>query len=220
MTEKLKRIPMWAKLVVGVVATGLAFLIDRSVYEPLRVILLWEHSGEVREAFTAAKVFASGVGTLLVALAIAMLDRKHRRRALAFLMVVALASTIGLALKVTTGRERPSHLDQLPGQERMAFHGPARGLSEAPFRSFPSGHTVTAFASATCLSAFYPPARIAFYSVATATGVNRVVKHQHFPSDVLFGALIGHAWASWMLGWRRIRALLGDCAIDSERHPT
>jgi membrane-associated phospholipid phosphatase len=211
---------MWLKLVVGVGVTALAFLVDRSVYEPLRVILFWEHSGEVREAFTAAKAFASGIGTLLVALAIMVLDRKHWRRALAFLAVVALASALGLAIKVVSGRERPSHLDQLPGQERMAFHGPARGLREAPFRSFPSGHTVTAFASATCLSAFYPPAQIAFYGVATATGVNRVVKHQHFPSDVLFGALIGHTWASWMLGWRMIRTWLGDRAIDSERHPT
>ncbi|MCP4897987.1 MAG: phosphatase PAP2 family protein [bacterium] len=211
---------MAAKLAIGIVVTGLAFAVDRSVYEPLRAILFWEQSGEVRELFTAAKAFASGIGTALIAVVIAVLDRNHRRRAIAFLVVVSCSSLLGLGIKVVAGRERPSHLDQTPGQERIAFNGPSHGLREAPFRSFPSGHTLTAFASATCLSAFYPTAHVAFYTVATATGLNRIVKHQHFPSDVLFGALVGHAWASWMLSWRRIRRWAGKPAIDSGRDPT
>lgn len=220
MTEEPKRIPVWVKIVVGLVATGLSFLIDRSVYLPLRAILFWEYSGEVQEVFMAAKAFASGLGTALVAAAIAVLDRRHRQRAVAFLAVVVLTSAVGLSIKMLTGRERPSHLDQPAGAERIAFHGPSRGLYEAPFRSFPSGHTVTAFASATCLSAFYPPGRIAFYAVSTATGVNRVVKHQHFPSDVLFGALLGHVGASWMLRWRVVRRRVGSHGIDSGPHST
>lgn len=73
-------------------------------------------------------------------------------------------------------------------------------------RSFPSGHTATAFMGATLLaheyghrSVWFP---IAGYSVATATGVLRILNNRHYASDVLVGAAIGIAsaelayWAS------------------------
>ena len=62
--------------------------------------------------------------------------------------------------------------------------------------SWPSGHTATYFVSATILHKEYGLTRspwysIAGYSVATATGVMRVLNNRHWISDVLSGAGIG-----------------------------
>jgi membrane-associated phospholipid phosphatase len=215
-----KRNHLVLRALIGFFVFAVACVFDRSVYLPLRAVLFWESWGEMREGLMAAKFLGSGLGTAVIALVVGVLDRRHRRRVVVFVLVVVSASVLGSGLKVIAGRERPSHLDQLPGEERIAFHGPSRGLKEAPFRSFPSGHTLTAFASATCLSAFYPPAKVVFYAVASATGVNRVVKHQHFPSDVVAGALIGHFAALLLLGRPWIRAWISSHPIDSEDVPT
>lgn len=61
--------------------------------------------------------------------------------------------------------------------------------------SFPSGHTATAFMTATMLTKEYghksPWVSIGAYSVATATGLMRMANNKHWLSDVLTGAGIG-----------------------------
>lgn len=65
--------------------------------------------------------------------------------------------------------------------------------------SFPSGHTLHAFAFALLLSAFYPALAPLLWGFAALAGLSRVVLGLHFPSDVLFGALLGMATASMVL---------------------
>jgi len=62
--------------------------------------------------------------------------------------------------------------------------------------SWPSGHTATAFTSATILHKEYGLTRSPWYSVfgyavATATGTMRVLNNRHWVSDVLSGAGVG-----------------------------
>ena len=62
--------------------------------------------------------------------------------------------------------------------------------------SWPSGHTATSFVGATILHKEYglthsPWYSVAGYSVATATGIMRVLNNRHWVSDVLSGAGIG-----------------------------
>ncbi len=62
--------------------------------------------------------------------------------------------------------------------------------------SWPSGHTATAFVSATILHKEYGLTRspwysVAGYAVATGTGVMRVLNNRHWVSDVLSGAGVG-----------------------------
>lgn len=61
--------------------------------------------------------------------------------------------------------------------------------------SFPSGHTATAFMTATMLSKEYgglsPWYSIGAYSMATATGLGRMMNNKHWLSDVMVGAGIG-----------------------------
>ncbi|MDH7569037.1 MAG: phosphatase PAP2 family protein [Armatimonadota bacterium] len=65
------------------------------------------------------------------------------------------------------------------------------GAPVADSRSFPSGHTATAFAWAAVLSGMYPEAAPLFLGAATLVGVGRVRVGAHYPSDVLAGAAIG-----------------------------
>ncbi|WP_233545727.1 phosphatase PAP2 family protein [Parabacteroides sp. AM08-6] len=62
-------------------------------------------------------------------------------------------------------------------------------------RSFPSGHSATAFMTATMMHKEYggrsPWYSIGAYTVATATGVSRMMNNRHWLSDVMVGAGIG-----------------------------
>ncbi len=61
--------------------------------------------------------------------------------------------------------------------------------------SFPSGHTANAFFGAAVLAEEYKDQSIIYpiagYTVATATGVLRILNNRHWASDVLVGAGIG-----------------------------
>ncbi|MGQ3052541.1 MAG: phosphatase PAP2 family protein [Roseateles sp.] len=107
------------------------------------------------------------------------------------LMLLLGAINLGLyyGLKRSTRRQRPF--------ERC---GDIRACARVPDAfSFPSGHTLHAFAFALLLSAFYPTLAPLLWSFAVLVGLARVVLGLHFPSDVLFGAAIGTATASLVL---------------------
>jgi membrane-associated phospholipid phosphatase len=70
-------------------------------------------------------------------------------------------------------------------------------------KSFPSGHTSSAFALATSVSLEYPKWYIIApsYAWACTVGYSRMRLGMHYPSDVFAGAIIGAgcSWASWYL---------------------
>jgi undecaprenyl-diphosphatase len=98
----------------------------------------------------------------------------------------ALAAGAGIALflwlKRFTGRKRPCHFEP---------HCWATLLPPDQF-SFPSGHTITAFAMAASLSAFYPELTIGLYFCALSIAASRILLGMHFLSDVLAGAVLGY----------------------------
>ncbi len=57
--------------------------------------------------------------------------------------------------------------------------------------SFPSGHTTSAFTTATVLAHFVPAGSLVFYGVAALVGLTRMILGVHYPTDVLIGSLIG-----------------------------
>ena len=101
----------------------------------------------------------------------------------------ALAATVGIAvflrLKKATGRKRPCALEP---------HCWATLLPPEQF-SFPSGHTITAFAGAVSLSLFYPEWAASLLFCALSVAASRILLGMHFLSDVLAGAGIGTALA-------------------------
>jgi undecaprenyl-diphosphatase len=86
-----------------------------------------------------------------------------------------------IGVKRFTGRPRPCHIEP---------HCWAKLLPPDQF-SFPSGHTMTAFAVAVPLSLTYPPLAIALLFCALSIAVSRILLGMHFLSDVVAGALIG-----------------------------
>jgi undecaprenyl-diphosphatase len=57
--------------------------------------------------------------------------------------------------------------------------------------SFPSGHTITAFAAVTPLCLAYPEFQLALGFCAASVAASRVVLGMHFLSDVIAGATAG-----------------------------
>lgn len=107
---------------------------------------------------------------------------------------VALGLGTVMAAKMVFGRRRPFvDVDDPTSFQFM------RGLEEAEARSFPSGHTASAFAAAAAVSAetarFWPRTKWiigpAMYGGATLVGLSRMFNNKHWASDVTTGALIG-----------------------------
>jgi membrane-associated phospholipid phosphatase len=65
-------------------------------------------------------------------------------------------------------------------------------------KSFPSGHSVTAFALAYVLSRAYPRGAPVFYALATVVALSRVYLASHFLSDIVAGAAYG-LFAGWIV---------------------
>ena len=62
--------------------------------------------------------------------------------------------------------------------------------------SFPSGHTASAFAFATAVTADVPILAVPLFGLATAVGYSRVHTGVHYPADVMAGAILGVAVGS------------------------
>ncbi len=86
-----------------------------------------------------------------------------------------------LILKKLTGRKRPNALEP---------HCWATLLPPDQF-SFPSGHTISAFAFAISVGGFYPLLLGALLFCAFSVATSRIVLGMHFLSDVVVGALVG-----------------------------
>jgi undecaprenyl-diphosphatase len=84
-------------------------------------------------------------------------------------------------LKRAVGRKRPCAIQP---------HCWANLLPPDQF-SFPSGHSITAFAVAISLGVFYPAALPVLMFCAASVAVSRVLLGMHFLSDVIAGSLLG-----------------------------
>lgn len=105
------------------------------------------------------------------------------RALLAATLAVSIGIALFLSLKRACGRKRPCALEP---------HSWATLLPPDQF-SFPSGHTITAFAMALSLSVFYPVMLVGLLFCAFSVALSRILLGMHFLSDVLAGAVIGSA---------------------------
>jgi undecaprenyl-diphosphatase len=117
-----------------------------------------------------------------LALILAVLGGPHRFLALG---AGAAASLTGIflfrALKRASRRKRPCEIEP---------HCWSLILPPDKY-SFPSGHSITAFAIAGCLGLFYPDLQIVLLAVAVCIASSRIILGMHFLSDVLAGSAIG-----------------------------
>ncbi len=88
---------------------------------------------------------------------------------------------IFVLLKRVSRRKRPCELEP---------HCWASILPPDQF-SFPSGHTITAFAITMTLGSFYPDFQLGLLLIAVSIAASRIMLGMHFLSDVLAGSVIG-----------------------------
>lgn len=77
------------------------------------------------------------------------------------------------------------------------------GVKVHSYNSFPSGHTLTAFALATFMAGYlkHPKLSLLFLALATLAGFSRVYLAQHFLIDVCVGSLLGVVIGYVFYGW-------------------
>ncbi|MDB4906592.1 MAG: phosphoesterase PA-phosphatase related protein [Gemmatimonadetes bacterium] len=110
---------------------------------------------------------------------------------------VIAGGALGALIKGLAGRARPYKSAADPNPHDYQF---LRGFSGgSDYQSFPSGHTIAAFAAASAVSSetsrWWPNSRWligpVMYGGASLVGVSRMYNNKHWASDVMTGALIG-----------------------------
>lgn len=111
-----------------------------------------------------------------------ILQKRYQKCGISLLCSITLSMFLGdNLLKPLIGRIRPCN--QFPEVELLipAFTTP----------SFPSGHTMVAFASATIIIYYHRKFGVLFYIVAALISFSRLYLFVHYPSDVLGGIILG-----------------------------
>ena len=133
------------------------------------------------------------IGILLTILIISLKSRSKPLRVVFYklLAVFIVSAAMSFALKSVIFRERPykSYTD-------------IEKLSEAGNSSFPSGHTMEAFALAVAFSILIPKRKFIIPVFIWASGVaySRMALGVHYPGDVLGGLIIG-SLIGWLIPW-------------------
>ncbi len=136
--------------------------------------------------------FVAGAG--LYGMGRAQGQRRLQALGLHSLESMVIADVLGATIKVVVGRARPYADIDNPADFQLF-----RGLKEDKYRSFPSGHTITAFAFASTVTRetqFWWPhsgwyVGTVMYGGASLMGLSRIYNNMHWASDVMGGAAIG-----------------------------
>lgn len=148
----------------------------------MRKVNCWRAPKWLRLWMLAATRGGDGWLWYAMAVAVALLGGERRVPALAASFCATGAGiAIFMKLKRVIGRKRPCAIEP---------HCWAQLLPPDQF-SFPSGHTITAFAVATAVSAFYPELRSGLYFCATSIAASRIMLGMHYLSDVVAGGFLG-----------------------------
>ncbi|MBN2804730.1 MAG: phosphatase PAP2 family protein [Deltaproteobacteria bacterium] len=140
-------------------------------------------------------------GALITPIMFYFSRQKFKKHFVALVITAAAGGLLVSGVKQIVNRERPP-----------AFFSHKHVVINTPFGephdpSFPSGHTETAFSTATYLSFLYPPFTPLFLAGAFLTAISRIAIGVHFPLDTLAGALIGiiFGFAGFKLNMRRVK---------------
>jgi undecaprenyl-diphosphatase len=119
---------------------------------------------------------------------------------LALSLTLILSLAIVFTLKPLIGRARPSAFSRDPR------------ILEIDHYSFPSGHTMVAFAFAACSACFYPHTLLPLAFFAAITACSRVILDAHYWTDVLvaaiWGSILGYGCAQVVIQWATIKTTM------------
>lgn len=187
----------------GAVLT-LGFVLEKKVQAPdpgqLRPeqIPFWDATALKKDNRTAEKISDWGMAFCSLMPLIALLDAPENQRAVSALMAaesVIWTTGVTYMVKSTVKRARP-----------YAYHVPPRPLTRESSLSFFSGHTAISFQGAVLGGILLQSgvgdkrlrniAGLSGLGIALLTGICRIESGNHFPSDVLAGAVAGS-----LIGW-------------------
>ncbi len=152
----------------------------------------------------------TSLGAVLIAMALAFpfLRGASRGRLLRsachveyLFFAVALPVAFAELVKNVVGRGRPFVGGKADPFNFHPFHG------AEPYFSFPSAHSVTAFALAFGAAAIWPRVRVPMFIYALLIATSRLVTLAHHPSDVVGGAAVGLVGALAVRYWFAARDL-------------
>lgn len=121
-------------------------------------------------------------GAILLAL-LFLIRKETRPLSFVLLGAVLLSICITWVLKDIVARPRPYVELGLTAADML--------VPTLPYGSFPSGHTTTAFATATVAAYHFRKWAIPIMTAACIAGLMRIYLLVHYPSDVFAGAAIG-----------------------------
>lgn len=123
----------------------------------------------------------SGLIWILLGLYFVFVDKKRRKEGLSLLLSISIGALIGnVILKPTICRIRP--------YDTLGLDIIIKPLHDY---SFPSGHTIAAFAAATGVYGFDKYIGKIMYILAVLMGISRLYLMVHYPTDVIVGCIIG-----------------------------
>lgn len=161
---------------------NLLSLISERDHRLMRRVHRWPAPRWIRFVMIGATRAGDGWLWGTLAFTLWMLGDARRFAAIATGCLASIASVvIYVVLKRCTGRTRPCLLEP---------HNWAQVLPPDQY-SFPSGHTMTAFAIAAAVGLFYPALLCMLLPCALLIGISRIMLGMHFLSDVVAGALMG-----------------------------
>lgn len=158
----------------------------------MRRLNQWEAPHWIRRWMVVASRGGDGWLWSVIGLILLLFGGERRFAALeAGLVSVGAGQLAFFILKRVIGRERP-----------CATEPHCWALLLPPDRfSFPSGHTITAFAIAVSLGLYYPALLVGLIFCAFSVAASRVILGLHYMSDVIAGILIGVATGMAAFEW-------------------
>jgi undecaprenyl-diphosphatase len=166
--------------------------IEARDHEVMRHVNHWRAPRWLRVWMVSATRLGDGWIWYAVGIALFLFGGMDRFTALAASITAeAVAVSLFQLVKKASKRKRPCQLEA---------HCWAKVLPPDQF-SFPSGHSMSAFAIVTPLCIFYPELQGVLLVLSLSIAVSRVVLGMHFVSDVVAGSLLGAAigYSSYLL---------------------
>lgn len=141
------------------------------------------HSPALDQIMLVITKIMGSIGQIWLFVALGMIIfKKTRKMGICVLLSYILVLLVGhVCLKDLIARPRPCHIDES-----------IKLLVERPTSySCPSTHTAWAFAGATSIYLYLKRAGIIAFIIAAVMGFSRMYLFVHFPTDVLFGIVLG-----------------------------
>ena len=158
------------------------------------------HTQTLNIFFQNITFFGDGFFILFVSIIILVFFKKHRKLAFLLLLGYLISGVFAQLFKSIISSPRPSVYFEM---HHYKYYLDTFAQSRVGFRSFPSGHSASAFSLATVVAIYINKKYVCIFSLAFGllVGYSRIYLAHHFLIDVLGGIFIGIVSGSLSVIW-------------------